>query len=57
MSKRDKKIGTVEVEGSLTPSTFLARGERITVQRTEFIDKLIRRGFIVEVEHEGGQAE
>lgn len=40
----------ITVEGTETPSTFLAAGERRSVARTEFIDKLIRGGFIREVQ-------
>ena len=39
-------MARVTVEGTITPSTFLARGARLTVERTEYIEKLIRRGFI-----------
>lgn len=39
-------MARVTLEGSITPSTFLARGKRMTVERTEFIDKLIRRGYV-----------
>lgn len=39
-------MARVTLEGSITPSTFLARGKRMTVERTEFIDKLIRKGFV-----------
>lgn len=36
----------VTLEGTITPSTFLGRGARLTVERTPYIDKLIRRGFV-----------
>jgi hypothetical protein len=39
-------MARVTLEGSITPSTFLARGKRMTVERTDFIDKLIRKGFV-----------
>lgn len=39
-------MARVTLEGSITPSTFLARGKRMTVERTEFINKLIRRGYV-----------
>lgn len=39
-------MARVTLEGSITPSTFLARGKRMTVERTEFIDKLIRKGYV-----------
>ena len=40
------EITAVTIEGSLTPSVHLARGERKTVQLTPFIQKLIDRGFV-----------
>lgn len=41
----------VTIEGSrLSPSTFLAAGERVTVQRTKRIDDLIAAGFVVVVD-------
>lgn len=39
-------MSTVVIEGSLSPSSFLARGDRMEVQRTEFVDKLISGGFV-----------
>lgn len=39
-------MARVTVEGTLTPSTFLARGARVTVERTRYINKLIARGYI-----------
>lgn len=39
-------MSTVVIEGSLSPSSFLARGDRMEVQRTEFVDKLITGGFV-----------
>lgn len=36
----------IVIEGTVTPSTFLATGERRTVTRTPFIDKLIAKGFV-----------
>lgn len=42
-------MSRITIEGSVTPSTFLARGERTTVERSEFIDKLIRKGYVVVV--------
>lgn len=42
-------MARVTVEGSLTPSTFLARGARLTVERTSYIEKLIRKGYVVVV--------
>lgn len=43
-------MSKVTIEGSISPSTYLARGERATVQRTEKIDRLIERGFVVVVD-------
>jgi hypothetical protein len=40
----------VIIEGTITPSTFLAYGERRTVERTPFVDKLVRRGFATVIE-------
>ena len=46
-------MARVTIEGSrLSPSTFLAAGERITVQRTERVERLIASGFVVEVADE-----
>lgn len=43
-------MARVTIEGSrLSPSTFLAAGERATVQRTDRVERLIARGFVVEV--------
>lgn len=50
-------MAKVTIEGSLTPSVFLPRGERREVQRTERIDQLIAKGFIVEVNPETDQPE
>ncbi|WP_016690867.1 hypothetical protein [Rhodococcus rhodochrous] len=36
----------ITVEGTITPSTFLAAGARRTVTRTAFVEKLISKGFI-----------
>lgn len=41
---------TVTIEGSITPSAELARGERRTVQLTESVQRLIDGGFVVVVE-------
>ncbi|AKF12317.1 hypothetical protein PDRPv_23 [Mycobacterium phage PDRPv] len=37
---------TVVIEGSILPCGFLARGERVEVQRTAHIDRLIEQGFV-----------
>lgn len=39
-------MARITIEGSVTPSTFLARGVRKTVERTAYVDKLIARGFV-----------
>lgn len=36
----------VTIEGTVTPSVHLGKGERRTVERTEFVDKLIARGYV-----------
>ena len=43
-------MSSVTIEGSLTPSSFLARGERLTVQRDARVDRLIERGYVVVVD-------
>lgn len=40
-------MARVTLEGSITPSTFLARGARVTVERTPYVEKLIRKGYVV----------
>lgn len=39
-------MSLVTIEGSLTAASVLPRGERKTVERTPYIDKLIRNGFV-----------
>jgi hypothetical protein len=39
-------MALITLVGSNTPSTFLARGARVTVERTAYVDKLIRRGYV-----------
>ncbi|APD21067.1 hypothetical protein SEA_VAISHALI24_23 [Mycobacterium phage Vaishali24] len=39
-------MSTVVIEGSILPCGFLARGERVEVQRTAHIDRLIEQGFV-----------
>jgi len=50
-------MAKVTIEGSISPSARLARGERIEVQRTERIDKLIAKGFAVVVDAKTGEPE
>ena len=40
-------MAEVTIEGSLTPSVFLAKGQRRTVQLTEQVQQLIDRGYVV----------
>jgi hypothetical protein len=42
-------MSPITIQGSITPSTYLARGVQTRVERTEFIDKLIRGGFVIVV--------
>lgn len=42
----------ITVEGTITPSTFLAAGDRRSVTRTAFVEKLIAKGFIRVVDDE-----
>ncbi|WP_418346092.1 hypothetical protein [Rhodococcus pyridinivorans] len=42
----------ITVEGTITPSTFLAAGARRTVTLTAFVEKLIGKGFIRVVDDE-----
>lgn len=44
------QTGTVTIEGSITPSSVLPRGKRMTVSRTDYIDKLIAGGFVVVID-------
>lgn len=43
---------SITIEGSITPSTFLARGERTRVQLTDDVQALLDGGFVVEVDRE-----
>lgn len=40
----------VLIEGSVLPSTYLAKGERRLVELTPFINKLIRQGYVTVIE-------
>ncbi|WAB09199.1 hypothetical protein SEA_LITTLEMUNCHKIN_23 [Gordonia phage LittleMunchkin] len=40
----------VTIEGSLSPSTELARGERRTVALTDRVQRLVDRGFVIIVD-------
>lgn len=44
----------VTIEGSITPSAVLARGQRRTVRMTDRIQRLIDRGYVVLVEDSAG---
>lgn len=37
---------TITIEGTVTPSTLLPRGDRMTVSRSSFIEKLIAKGYV-----------
>lgn len=52
-------MSDITIEGSrVTPSTFLAPGRRITVERTLMVEKMIRKGFVIEVDiHESALAD
>jgi len=40
-------MAQVTIEGSeVIPTTFLAPGSRITVERTPFINRLLRKGYV-----------
>lgn len=39
-------MALVTLEGTSTPSTYLARGARKTVERTGYVNKLIRGGYV-----------
>lgn len=40
-------MAQITIEGSkVTPTTFLKPGARITVERTRYIDNLLRRGYV-----------
>lgn len=46
------------IEGSITPSAFLARGERATVRDDDAqVQSLIRQGFVNVVDEETGEVE
>ena len=46
-------MAKVTIEGSLSPSAYLARGERREVQRDEHVENLIRLGFVNVVSEDG----
>lgn len=50
-------MAAVTIEGSITPSTYLAMGARATVERTEFIDMLIQRGYVVVISEAAAEPE
>lgn len=39
-------MARIMIEGTVTPSTYLGRGERTVVEDTPFIRKLVRRGYV-----------
>lgn len=46
-------MAKVTIEGSLSPSTYLARGERREVQRDQHVDALIAGGYVNVISEEG----
>ena len=49
-------MARVTVEGTITPSTFLATGHRLTIECTPYIEKLIRRGYVKVVSEDAAPA-
>lgn len=51
-------MAEVTVEGTLTPSVYLAKGARARVELTDAVRRKVKRGYIKIVEHHGtvGQA-
>jgi hypothetical protein len=47
----------ITIEGSITPSSRLARGERVTVEDSAKVRKFIAGGFANVVDEETGEAE
>jgi hypothetical protein len=43
-------MASITIEGSLSPSSFLARGERRTVQDSDYVQKLIEGGYVTVIE-------
>lgn len=50
-------VRKVTIEGSITPSVVLARGEKRTVALTDRVQRLIDRGFVTLIEHESDAPE
>ncbi|QPX62137.1 hypothetical protein PBI_INDLOVU_22 [Mycobacterium phage Indlovu] len=50
-------MAKITIEGSLTPSARLARGERLEVQDSDEVRKFVADGFAVVVDAETGEAE
>lgn len=50
-------VRKVTIEGSLTPSVVLPRGERRTVALTDRVQRLIDRGFVILIEDESDAPE
>lgn len=46
----------VTIEGSRSACTFLPTGQRMRVERTSFIDRLIRRGYVIVIAADPGPA-
>lgn len=43
-------MSKIIIEGTVTPSTLLSTGDRKTVERSAFIEKLIAKGYVKVVE-------
>lgn len=52
MSSTEDSIVLVTLEGSVTPCVVLARGARCMVRLTPKVQRLIDRGFVVEVDRQ-----
>ena len=48
-------MATITIEGSLTPSSDLPRGQRRRVQDSAEVREFVRKGFAVVVDEEGEQ--
>jgi hypothetical protein len=51
------KRPVVTIEGSVTPSVILPRGQRRTVTLTDRVQRLIERGFVVVVDWQDPEPE
>lgn len=46
-------MAEVTVEGTLTPSVYLAKGARVRVELTDAVRRKVKRGYVKIVEHHG----